>query len=237
MSTISRRSDIVALTRNHRLAARLGGAGAVAGFAAGLVQLTVGSAIPDWTGAKSSPGALGLLTMALSLLAGFAALNQRDVTLTTGRRTAYAVMIFATALVCFTTVGRLWWLPAPLLFAAGALTIDSGHDSLSAIRENGGRCLLTVLGGCQLLMAAGSGPLLMAVGGLGGAVLVAAAWIPTGRLTRLALVLIATVPFALLAWVAAAPVLVMLMAVAIALTSVTAVPSRRVRPRLVVHGR
>ena len=150
----------MARTRNHRLAARLGGAGAVAGFAAGLVQLTVGSSIPEWTGAKSSSGALGLLTMGLSLLAGFAALRQRDVDLTTGLRTAYAAMIFATALLCFTTVGWLWWwLPAPLLFAGGSLTIDNARNSVRAIRDNWARCLLTVLGGSEMLMAAGAGPL------------------------------------------------------------------------------
>lgn len=158
--TITRRSDIVAQSRNHRLAARLGTAGAVAGFAAGLLQLTIGSAIPEWTGAKTSPGALGLLTMALSLLAGYAALRQRRPHLTTGHRTAAAVVILAVGLICSTTVGWLWWwLPAPLLFAAGALTIDNGHDSVHVIRDNWGRCLLTVLGGCQLLMAAGTGPL------------------------------------------------------------------------------
>lgn len=57
------------------------------------------------TGAAATCGprfaALGLLTMAMSLLAGFAALRQRDGGLT--------------------TVGWLWWwLPAPLLFAAAA---------------------------------------------------------------------------------------------------------------------
>lgn len=226
--TAVRRSDIVTGTRNHRLAARLGGAGAVAGFAAGLVQLTVGSSIPEWTGAKSSPGALGLLTMGLSLLAGLAALRQRDADLTTGRRTAYAAMIFATALLCFTTVGWLWWwLPAPLLFAAGSLTIDNAHNSIHAIRNNWARCLLTVLGGSEILMAAGAAPLLMVVGGLGGVALVTAAWVPaTQRVRLLALVLIGTVPFAVLGWTAIAPVLVSLLAVAISASVVRDVPVR-----------
>ena len=229
----------MARTRNHRLAARLGGAGAVAGFAAGLVQLTVGSSIPEWTGAKSSSGALGLLTMGLSLLAGFAALRQRDVDLTTGLRTAYAAMIFATALLCFTTVGWLWWwLPAPLLFAGGSLTIDNARNSVRAIRDNWARCLLTVLGGSEMLMAAGAGPLLMIVGGLGGALLVAAAWVPmTQRVMLLDVVLIGTVPFALLGWTAIAPILLMLMAVAIALPLARTIPTRRGHPSVDVSGR
>jgi|GEM_PF-1703692 len=210
--TGTRRTDIVARTRNHRLAARLGGAGAVAGVVAGLIQLTLGPSIPEWTGAKSSPGALGLLTMVLSLLAGLAALRQRDVNL-------------------------WWWLPAPLLFAAGSLTIDNTHDSIRAIRDNWARCLLTVLGGSEILMAAGAGPLLMAVGGLGGAVLVAVAWVPmTQRSTFLDLVLIGTVPFALLGWTAIAPILVMLMAVAIALPLARDIPTRRGRPSVDVSA-
>ena len=237
--TGTRRTDIVARTRNHRLAARLGGAGAVAGVVAGLIQLTLGPSIPEWTGAKSSPGALGLLTMVVSLLAGLAALRQRDVNLSTGHRTADAAIIIATALLCFTTVGWLWWwLPAPLLFAAGSLTIDNTHDSIRAIRDNWARCLLTVLGGSEILMAAGAGPLLMAVGGLGGALLVATAWVPmTQRVVFLGLVLIGTVPFALLGWTAVAPIVVLLMAVALALPLAHDIPTRRGRPSVdVVDG-
>lgn len=216
--TTARTPNAAKQTRNHRLAARLGGAGAVAGVAAGLVQLTIGSRIPEWTGAKSAPAALGLLTMALSLLAGYAALSQRDDTLTTGRRTAYAVLILVPGLVCSTTVGWLWWwLPAPLLFAAGALTIDNGRASLRAIRDSWPRCLLTALGGCELLMAASAGPLLMALGGLGGAVLGAVAWTRMRRGTALGLVVVATAPFAILGWTAIAPILVMLIGAGVVL--------------------
>jgi hypothetical protein len=44
---------------------------------AGVIQATAGHRIPDWTGAKQAPGALGLLTIILSLLAGLAAAWQR----------------------------------------------------------------------------------------------------------------------------------------------------------------
>ncbi len=217
--TAAGRSDVSGRVRNHRLAGRLGVAGAGVGFLAGLVQLTIGSRIPEWTGAKSSPVSLGLLTMVLSLLAGAAALRQREDALTTGRRTACAVVILGTGLVCSTTVGWLWWwLPAPLLFAAGALTVDSGRDSLRVIRDHWARVLLTVLGGCELVMAAGAGPLLMSLGAVGGLVLVAIAWTRTPRVTGVtwvALVVAATAPFAVLGWTAIAPVLVMLSAVAL----------------------
>jgi hypothetical protein len=49
----------------HSIAARLGLAGSGLGLLAGLVQATVGSRIPDWTGAKLAPGGLGLLTIAV----------------------------------------------------------------------------------------------------------------------------------------------------------------------------
>jgi len=202
--------------RNHRLAARLGVAGAGVGFATGFVQLTIGSRIPEWTGAKSSPVSLGLLTMVLSLLAGAAALRQRGAALPTGRRTACAVVILGTGLVCSTTVGWLWWwLPAPLLFAAGALTVDSGSDSWRVIRDYWAGVLLTVLAGCELVMAAGARPLVMSLGGVGGLVLVAIAWTRASRVVRVALILAATAPFAVLGWTAIAPVLVMLSAVAL----------------------
>lgn len=73
----------------------------------------------------------------------------------------------------------------------------------------------------------------MAVGGLSGAILIAAAWVPTTRrVTRLGLVLTATVPFALFAWVAIAPVLVMLMALATAWPMVSSRPPQRVHEPL-----
>jgi len=64
------RTETAILARNHLLAAQLGISGAAVAF--------------------------GLLNMAMSLLAGLAALRQRDGGLTTGRRTAYAVVILAT---------------------------------------------------------------------------------------------------------------------------------------------
>ena len=60
----------------HKLAAILGSAGSVLGIFAGAVQATIGSQIPDWTGAKAAPVPLGLLTIGLSVLAGWAATAQ-----------------------------------------------------------------------------------------------------------------------------------------------------------------
>ncbi len=235
MKTVGR-TDVAAAAnpryeRNHRLAARLGAVGGAVGVAAGLVQLTIGSRIPEWTGAKSSPVALGLLTVVLSLLAGWSALRQRDADLTTARRTACAAAILGTGLICSTTVGWLWWwLPAPLLFAAGALTVDRGRESLGVLTGNWARCLLVALAGCELVMAAGGGLSLLAAGALGGAGLLSVAWSRMERRTALVRVVVATTPLAVLGWTALAPVLVLLTGAAVVLLLERG-PTRTMFPR------
>jgi hypothetical protein len=97
----------------------LGTTGAELGVAAGLIQTTVGSGIPEWTGDKLANGALGLLTIALAAVAGLAALRQRDARLSVLSRAACTLALIGPGLVCLTTVGRLWYLPAALLTTAG----------------------------------------------------------------------------------------------------------------------
>ena len=140
----------------RRLAAWLGAAGGGLGILAGVVQTTVGSQIPVWSGAKADPRALGLLTVLLSALALLAALRQSRPGLTTGLRGLAALALLVPGLLCLTTVGRLWYLPGLLIISAGILTVDSWTDTASVVRQNWLRCLLSGLGACQLLMAAGS---------------------------------------------------------------------------------
>ncbi len=199
-------------SRRRRLAARLGIAGGALGVAAGLVQLSVGARLPELTGAKSSPVALGLLTVAVSLLAGGAALRQREPAVTIGGRTACAAALILAGLLSITTVGVLWFATGPLLLVAGVLTVDDGRATLRQVRSTWPRTLVTVLGASQLLMAAGAGPLVASVGAVSGAALVAAAWIrPARRGVLVALLLVGTVPMAALAWTAVAPLLVLLL--------------------------
>ena len=197
----------------HGLARRLGTVGAVVGVAAGLIQITVGSRIPAWTGAKDATTALGLLTVALSVLAGLAAVRQSRPELSPLARAGWAVGLIGPGLLCLSTVGRLWYLPAVLLVAAGWLAIDSWQETAAALVENWHRVLLSVLGGLQLPMAAGASPALMVIGGLGGVALIAAAWLPTtSRALVGGLVVVGTVPFAVLGATAVVPVLVAVMA-------------------------
>jgi hypothetical protein len=203
--------------RRRRLATRLGLMGALLGVTAGLTQTTVGDRIPQWTGAKQSPLALGLLTVALSLVAGLAAVRQHRTDLTAGARAACALGLIGPGLLCLTTVERLWYLPAVLLLAAGALTIDSRRETAATLAAHWWRILLGALGGCQLLMSAGAAPAPALAGALGGASLIAAAWLgPYPRRRAWALVVVGTVPFAVLAWMSIVPLLLTVEAFAIA---------------------
>ena len=141
----------------HRLAMRARPDRRGLGIAAGLVQVVAGHRIPEWTGAKLATVPLGLLTVGLSLLAGLAARRQRD-RLSVLARAACALGLIGPGLVCLSTVGRLWYLPAVLLVVAGGLTIDSWRQTASELDENWYRVLLSVTGGSQMLMAAGAAP-------------------------------------------------------------------------------
>jgi hypothetical protein len=203
--------------RRRRLAAGLGLAGGLIGVAAGVTQATVGEQIPQWTGAKQAPVALGLLTVVLSLVAGTAAGRQHRTDLSVGDRAACALGLVGPGLLCLSTVGRLWYLPAGLLITAGALTIDSWRDTAGALTANWWSVLLGALGACELLMSAGAAPAPMAAGAVGGAALVAAAWLNhRPRWRNWALVTIGTVPFAALAWTSIVPVLLTVEAFAVA---------------------
>jgi peptidoglycan/LPS O-acetylase OafA/YrhL len=88
------------------------------------------------TGNKLHPVQLGIITIALSLIALAAVVfAHRDPTISPRARVALAVAILLAAVVCFTTVGRLWYLPGPLLIiAAGVLLAGSGRAPSRAAR-------------------------------------------------------------------------------------------------------
>lgn len=217
----------------HVAAAIFGLAGSVLGVVAGTVQATIGSSIPDWTGAKASPIPLGLLTIGLSVVAGWVALRRRNSGLSVWGRVACALGLIGPGLLCLSTVGRLWYPSALLMVAAGVMTIDSWPDTARAFAEDWLRVLLTALGGFEILMAAGAAPFLMVVGTAGGCALIAAAWlraVPRGVLVGL--VVAGTVPFAALAWTAIVPVLLAVVAMVVAIPVVhQAFPGPKVEVR------
>ncbi len=217
----------------HRVAAVLGLAGGVLGVVAGTVQATVGASIPVWTGAKASPIPLGLLTIGLSVLAAWAAWEQRNSGLSVCGRAACALGLIGPGLLCLSTAGRLWYPCALLMVAAGVLTIDSWRATARAFADDWLRVLLTALGGFEILMASGAAPVPMAVGTAGGIALIAAAWLRTApRGAIIGLLLAGTVPFAALAWTAMGPVLLAIVALILAIPVVReAMPGRKVAVR------
>ena len=107
-----------------RLGWRLGLAGAILGVVAGVVQWAFGHQIPDWTGDKLHPVQLGIITIALSLIAlssvGYA-IRRADAP--PRLRTLSALGMLVPAAICFTTVGRLWYVPGLLLILAAVLLL------------------------------------------------------------------------------------------------------------------
>jgi hypothetical protein len=203
-------------TVRRRAAVSLGIAGSALGMVAGAVQALVGHRIPEWTGAKQAPVSLGLLTIALSLLAGYAAYRQARPRTTVAARAAYTAALLLPGLLCLSTVGRLWFLPGPLLIAAALLSVDSVRDTWTLVSRNWLRCLLALLGAAELLMAANAAPVTLAVGAVGGVALITGATVRRSRTFLIAMLIFGTVPFTVVAWTAIVPVLLLLAAAVIA---------------------
>jgi hypothetical protein len=215
-------------SRRHRVGADLAVVGSALGVLAGVVQATVGTDIPEWTGAKASPGALGLLTVVLSAVAGAGALTLRKSDTRLGGRLAATAIVVVTGLVCFTTVGRLWLVPGPLLLTGAVLSVENWKSAAVIVRHGWLRILLAALGACELLMAAGASLVPMIVGAIGGLSLIGAAWIASrNRLGAAGLMALGTIPFAVIAWTALVPLLVLLVAAGLA------TPVLRTEPRVV----
>lgn len=189
-------------------------------MAAGAAVAARGNDLADWTGGKQDPTPLGLLTVALSVCAAAACLNQARPSengIHPGRRAAVVVGQLLPALICFTTVGRLWWAPGVLLLAAAGLTISSAPSAVArAVRSPWPAVLLGVLAAFVVLVASTAAPALMALAVAGGALVTASSWVrPRRPRWAAAMVLLGVLPFALLTWWSlVTPLLAVLMLVA-----------------------
>jgi len=119
------------LKRLPRAASALAWAGVLLGVCAGLVQLTLGATIPAWTGNKMDPAGLGLTTIVLSLVAAVALWQLRR-PLPSWARVTWVLVSVACAAVCFSTVGRLWYVPGTLLLVATLLAVVAGPPAADA---------------------------------------------------------------------------------------------------------
>jgi hypothetical protein len=202
-------------------------AGSALGIVAGAIQLTFGGDIASWTGNKASPAALGLVTVVLASIAGLATIRLRRAFDPPGTRLALVVLTAVIALVCFSTVGRLWLVPGPLLLIGAGLQAPGWSESISATRRNWPRVLLATIGAFELLMAAGATTLALLVGVVGAGALIGAAWLAGGdRRVVGALLVVGTIPFAIVAWSALVPVLVVVVVAVLAVPVMHATPAR-----------
>jgi hypothetical protein len=182
-------------------------AGSTLGLAAGLVELVAGPHLRPWIGDKQDTTRLGLATIVLSLVALIATvgwLRRRHAT--PAHRLLTVACLMLPGLICFTTVGRLWWAPGTLLVAASlAIASELRHQAaeVRAIIGRGWQMGLTaVLAGLYVFLGATALGSAGALGILGG-LLVLGGLVASARLTRWTralLLLAAAVPFATLTW-------------------------------------
>jgi hypothetical protein len=190
---------------DDRSAGRLALAGAALGLVAGALELTIGPSIRDWVGDKQDTTRLGLTTILLSAvaLAAATALQRRQQD-TGGRRVAIALGLVLPALVCFTTVGRLWYIPGALLLASAALTVAATPrtELTAALTERHWRLgLLAVCGALYVFLGATTLGVAGVLGVLGGLLVWAAARAaPRTPRTAHALLLAGALPFAAATW-------------------------------------
>jgi hypothetical protein len=193
--------------RSDRYAAWAGLLGGGLGMAAGVAQAVAGTKLGAWAGDKADPVPLGLLTIALSGIAvGAALLRLRadgDGPPDAGRRAAVVGAELVAGLVCFSTVGRLWWLPGALLLSAA--TAEAGaapRDVARAVRHAWPAILTGVLGACLMLVAAtADAPLPLWTGLAGGLAVAAAPWIADRSVpASVGTLLLGALPCAVITW-------------------------------------
>ena len=190
-----------------RAAGRLAVAGATLGVIAGLVDLAVGASIRAWVGNKLDTSTLGVATVLLSAvsLAAAVAWQRRDGRAAGERRLATVLAFLLPAGVCFTTIGRIWYLPGVLLLAASVLVLlaSSREELVRAVDEhhwlNG---LVALLGGYYVFLGADALPKGAGVLGILGGLAIWAALLTTRRSHRAGrgLLWAGALPFAILTW-------------------------------------
>ncbi len=117
---------------------------------------------------------------------------------------AIVLALLVPALVCFTTVGRLWYLPGALLLAAGALVLAGTRrrDFVAAVDEQHWRVgLLVVCGAYYVFLGATALGLAGVLGILGGVSIWTAARIaPHSPRAAYAFLFSGALPFAAATW-------------------------------------
>jgi uncharacterized membrane protein YfcA len=190
-----------------RLGAYLATIGASLGIAAGLVELTLGPHIRSWVGNKQDTTRLGLATITLSaiaLLASVTWLQRRETS--PGTLLLIVVGLIVPGVICFTTVGRAWYVPGALLVVAAAMAASELREDAREVVETISRhwlAALTVVLGAFYVFLGATALGVAGMLGIGGGITIFAIVALSSRMpTRVAsLVLVAAaLPFAVLTW-------------------------------------
>ncbi|HXL44197.1 MAG TPA: hypothetical protein VN960_09085 [Gaiellaceae bacterium] len=207
MSAIARDHGQAHRSTTERIAAILGIVGATLGLVAGLVELTAGPSIRSWVGNKEDTTRLGLATLVLAAIALAAALALvRRPEASAPRRLVLAAALLLPGLICFTTVGRLWYLPGALLVAAGLLVATNVRDEVrevAAAAERNWTAILTVVLACFYVFLGATALGLAGLLGIAGGLLVLGLVATRRKLpspVAVVLLLLAALPFAVLTW-------------------------------------
>lgn len=106
----------------EKLTLQLGKLGSILGALAGIVELSIGTRILAWIGNKENPIELGLVTIFLSGVAFLSVHSASNPVMPPkDRKLANFLGVLLPAAICFTTVGRLWYLPGSLLLLTSIL--------------------------------------------------------------------------------------------------------------------
>ena len=142
-----------------RFGAYLATVGASLGIVAGLVELTLGPHIRSWVGGKQDTTRLGLATITLSAIALLAAVMWLQRTeASPGTRLLVVVGLIVPGVICFTTVGRAWYVPGALLVVAAAMAASELRQDAREVVESISRhwlaALTVVLGAFYIFLGA-----------------------------------------------------------------------------------
>lgn len=218
-------------TSMDELAGRLAALGAGLGVLAGVVDVAIGPSIRGWIGNKLNPTPLGVLTVILSSIALAAALRwTRPGGRDGGRRLGTILAFLLPAGLCFTTIGRLWYVPGALLLGAAALVTGASTRSelAHAVNQHHWPTSLTaVLGAYYLFLGGDALPRAVGILGILGALAIWAALLAGHRSHRLKLVLllVGALPFAVATWWSIVTPLVALLVLAVGLSAIRTQPA------------
>lgn len=189
-----------------RVAARLATLGAGLGVIAGVLDVAVGASIRGWIGNKLDPTPLGFLTVILSAIALAGAITwQRPAGRDGGRRLGTILAFLLPAGICFTTIGRLWYLPGVLLLGAAVLVGAAGTRAELAhavTRHHWLTGLAALLGAYYLFLGGDALPKPVGILGILGAPAIWGALlaIRCSHRLRLVLLIVGALPFAVATW-------------------------------------